>query len=182
VIQMPRRSVTRFFIPLIDVLILLFCIFLLMPFVKSASEEDAAEPSPAGITPTGPEIPADAAELARRLKETEIELERLRKERNEVVERLAIRTLEIDRETGKLYYYFSDGVKLQREEIAGKNDAARMIQRHQDEIRRTGARELMYLVQYPRGPSNYPRQELIDNIRQWFRDVKVGFDNPAVQR
>ena len=32
-IQMPRRSVTRFFIPLIDVLILLFCIFLLMPLV-----------------------------------------------------------------------------------------------------------------------------------------------------
>ena len=30
-IQLPRRSVTRFFIPLIDVMILLFCIFLLLP-------------------------------------------------------------------------------------------------------------------------------------------------------
>ena len=46
----PRRSVTRFFIPLIDVLILLFCIFLLMPFVSApASPEEAAkqEPKPA---------------------------------------------------------------------------------------------------------------------------------------
>ena len=31
-IVLPRRSVTRFFIPMIDVLILLFCAFLLMPF------------------------------------------------------------------------------------------------------------------------------------------------------
>ena len=36
-IAMPKRSVTRFFIPLIDVLLLLFCIFLLMPL---ANEED----------------------------------------------------------------------------------------------------------------------------------------------
>ena len=35
-IERPKRSVTRFFVPLIDVLILLFCIFLLMPFVASS--------------------------------------------------------------------------------------------------------------------------------------------------
>ena len=38
-IHMPRRNVTRFAIPLIDVLILLFCIFLLMEF-NSESEVD----------------------------------------------------------------------------------------------------------------------------------------------
>jgi len=32
-IRLPQRSVTRFFIPLIDVLTLLFCIFLLIPLV-----------------------------------------------------------------------------------------------------------------------------------------------------
>ena len=37
-IQFPRRSVTRFFIPLIDVLTLLFCIFLLMPMIKETGE------------------------------------------------------------------------------------------------------------------------------------------------
>ena len=53
-IHMPHRSVTRFFIPLIDVLILLFCIFLLMPYVKLVEGEPGdlagkgtvAEPSP----------------------------------------------------------------------------------------------------------------------------------------
>ena len=38
-IQPPHRSVTRFFIPLIDVLTLLFCIFLLMPYVKPVEAE-----------------------------------------------------------------------------------------------------------------------------------------------
>ena len=33
-IVMPRRSVTRFFIPLIDVLLLLFVVFLLMPIAN----------------------------------------------------------------------------------------------------------------------------------------------------
>ena len=36
-IHMPHRSVTRFFIPLIDVLLLMFGIFLLMPMVKPAA-------------------------------------------------------------------------------------------------------------------------------------------------
>ena len=38
----PKRSVTRFFIPLIDVLILLFCIFLLMPAFNESEPEDPA--------------------------------------------------------------------------------------------------------------------------------------------
>ena len=42
-IQMPQRSVTRFFIPLIDVLTLLFCIYLLMPIVKPALAEDVEQ-------------------------------------------------------------------------------------------------------------------------------------------
>ena len=46
-IQLPRRSVTRFFIPLIDVLTLLFCIFLMMPAVKKSDEAEAAGPEDA---------------------------------------------------------------------------------------------------------------------------------------
>ena len=41
-IQMPRRSVTRFFIPLIDVLTVLFGIFLLMPIVREKTEAECA--------------------------------------------------------------------------------------------------------------------------------------------
>ena len=39
-IHMPRRSVTRFFVPLIDVLILLFCIFLLLEFNSEAEYKE----------------------------------------------------------------------------------------------------------------------------------------------
>ena len=42
-IQLPHRAVTRFFIPLIDVLILLFCIFLLLPFVSKQDGEEGGE-------------------------------------------------------------------------------------------------------------------------------------------
>src|SRR2546421_228343 len=59
----PRRSVTRFFIPMIDVLTLLFCIFLLMPFVKSAGEE-GADGGPAAAPPA--EVITDPADVLRR--------------------------------------------------------------------------------------------------------------------
>ena len=37
----PSRSVTRFFIPMIDVLTLLFCIYLLMPMVGASGEGES---------------------------------------------------------------------------------------------------------------------------------------------
>ncbi|HMF11926.1 MAG TPA: hypothetical protein VKE94_06450, partial [Gemmataceae bacterium] len=64
-IKLPRRSVTRFFIPLIDVLLLLFCIFLLMPLVKGGSETQ------------GDEVDAVRPERVRKLEE---EVERLRRQ------------------------------------------------------------------------------------------------------
>src|SRR5689334_13224372 len=100
-IQMPRRSVTRFFIPLIDVLTLLFCIFLLMPLVKGSDEDG-------GATTPQEEIDRLRAEVARLKGEREDtpeqlrkELEQLRQEKMQVLqERLAVRVLEIDAATG----------------------------------------------------------------------------------
>ena len=42
-IRLPQRSVTRFFIPLIDVLTLLFCIFLVLPLAKSPEDQPAPD-------------------------------------------------------------------------------------------------------------------------------------------
>src|SRR5262245_7278443 len=71
-IHMPRRSVTRFFIPLIDVLLLLFCIFLLMPFVTA---EDADQPT----SKARAENQADEIEwLKEQLRQQEEELAKLR--------------------------------------------------------------------------------------------------------
>ena len=91
----PRRSVTRFFIPLIDVLILLFAIFLLMPFVSgSTSAEISGDVKASSEKP----LPTDVKVLQDMLKEEQLRVDRLEKERRaRLTDRLAVRVLEIDR-------------------------------------------------------------------------------------
>ncbi len=164
-IHPPRRSVTRFFIPLIDVLILLFCIFLLMPFV---SAPPAAEPEK-----TAPELPpvsTDLTELKRQLAEAKLRLDRVQKERASVADRMSVRVLEIDKGTGGLFYFDPD-----RQEVKTASDARRLIDRQR---RQAGAKDLFFLILYPRELSGFPLQSQVDTYRQWFHDVPVGFDNP----
>ena len=53
--EMPRRSVTRFFIPMIDVLTLLFCIYLLMPMVAAAPDRRARASAETALVRSSPE-------------------------------------------------------------------------------------------------------------------------------
>ncbi len=175
-IQLPRRSVTRFFIPLIDVLTLLFCIFLLMPLVKNPDDgaPDGAKP---GETPAvSPETAGlSAEELARRLQEARRELERLRKEKIEVLQqRLAIQVVEIDATTGKLYYYDPDRV-----EITSAADAQKLIERRQ---RDAPGREVYFLILFPRQSSGYPEEGQVRQYERWFAGVAHGIDNPRSGR
>src|SRR5262245_33192286 len=119
-IQLPQRSVFRFFIPMIDVLTLLFCIYLLMPIVAPA--EDDAE--------------AEAARKERDMLEAELrkgvpveqvteklleEIRRLRQEKNEALKnRLVVRVLEIDPVDGTLYYRDPDRIDIVSEAEAHK--------------------------------------------------------------
>lgn len=175
-IQLPRRSVTRFFIPLIDVLTLLFCIFLLMPYVKRTGKADGAEPGsapspwselqpPGGTTPTNPD------ELARRVEQERQELERLRKEKMEVLQnRLAIQVLEIDADTGKLFYYGPE-----RAEVTDEAQAHALIERQREQAR---GRELYYLFLFPRKATGYPEQGQLRKYERWFAVVPHGIDRP----
>jgi hypothetical protein len=176
-IQLPRRSVTRFFIPLIDVLTLLFCIFLLMPLVQG-SAEPAEEPAA---------TPEEEVERLRRLvdqlrREREQtpdklreELERLRQEKSQVLqERLAVRVLEIDGKDGKLYYNDPTG----RAEVRDAADAQALIERDRkaaDEAKR----ELYYLILYPRTRSIYPRRDQRETYDRWFKGAAHGWDVPG---
>src|ERR1700730_17923121 len=102
-IQLPRRSVTRFFIPLIDVLTLLFCTFLLMPLVKNISKASGETPdsSPERIRRMQDEIERLRKQGVALPEELQRELERLRKEsKQNLQDRLAVRVLEIDGSTG----------------------------------------------------------------------------------
>jgi hypothetical protein len=172
VIQPPRRSVTRFFIPLIDVLILLFCIFLLMPYVKPVEGDPGDMTGKGTISEPQPEPPpGDPAELRREIERLRADREQLLRDRDTVLKRLAIRVLEIDRNTGGLYYYDPERV-----EIASQADAQALIDA---ERRRTGNRELYFLILYPREPSGFPLQKQVLAYEKWFADVPHGFDSPG---
>jgi hypothetical protein len=170
VIVTPKRSVTRFFIPLIDVLILLFCIFLLMPFV---SVPDESTPVP----DKSPERPTDVAVLQKQLSESQRRVDRLLKDKSTTADKLRVRVLDIDRSDGRLYAFEPDAKSPaeQRREVKDQHDAQQLI----DQQRRiAGAKEPFFLILYPRELSGFPLQKQIDSYRRWFKDVAHSFDNP----
>ena len=170
-ITLPRRSVTRFFIPLIDVLILLFCIFLLMPFVSSPA---TPSPEPDTKPAAAPELPTNVKELQQKLAEASKErdeakrrLDRYQKER---AERLIVRVLEIDPDTGKLVYYAPG-----RQEVASQAQAEQLVTYQK---RLAGEKDVYFLILYPRRASKHPVESDLEAYRTWFKDAPFGFDIP----
>lgn len=176
-IRPPQRSVTRFFIPLIDVLTLLFCIYLVMPMVGPSEGEP--DPDTAlrveqvrQLNDELERLRQAQPELSKRLQE---ELDRLRKEKVQALkDRLAVRVLEIDGATGKLYYRDPERV-----EVRSQADALALIERDRRE-RGVGQRELYYLILYPRERlSSYPTEGQRQNYERWFDGVALAFDVPG---
>jgi hypothetical protein len=174
---LPRRSVTRFFIPLIDVLTLLFCIYLLMPMVKAPADERT------GPDPVGPILDGAAAKGAEapdkppgELEKERQELRRLQKERIETLQnRLAIRVVEIDADLGKLYYHEPEA----RVEIGSEAEARALIERQR---REAAGKELYFLILYPRRVTGFPTQKQARQYERWFESVAHGIDNPRGSR
>lgn len=173
-IVMPRRSVTRFFIPLIDVLILLFCIFLLMPFV---SGQPAPEATPETKAPPEKPLPEDVKMLQAMLVEEKMRVARLEKERlAKLTDRLVVRVLEIDPTNGALFYFDPD-----RQEIKSEADALRLITKQKALANKGGVvKDVFFLIIYPRKvgavPGDFPTVAQLNQIRDWFKDVPYGFD------
>ena len=181
-IQLPKRSVTRFFIPLIDVLTLLFCIFLLMPMVKSASEAAAGSPEPS-IAPMNAEERQELEQL-RQEKKAWTEWNRLQEElkllnakvREALEQGMFLRVLEVGDE-GKLFFYDPGRDKDRRLEIT--KDNVEVFLESQKRLAR--GKELYLLVLYPRrleGFPGFPLQEQREEYDRWFQDVAHGYDIP----
>jgi hypothetical protein len=178
-IQLPRRSVTRFFIPLIDVLTLLFCIFLMMPLVKNigtASAGDKTEASAEQVRRLQEEIDRLRNQGQQMPEGLQAELERLRKERTQnLQDRLGVRVLEIDAKTGGLYYLDPDRI-----DIATQAEAQKLIDRDQERLK-DGKRELFYLILYPRDPASvFPHVDQRRDYDRWFKEIAHGYDIPGV--
>jgi hypothetical protein len=167
-IVLPRRSITRFFVPLIDVLILLFCIFLLMPFV-TPPDNPTVNPMPNEAS-NQPEI----ADLQRRLREAERRVERMIQQNAQVESRLAVKILEIDADNGRLYNFDPQAI-VARQEVVDANDAQRLID---EQKRRYPGKESYFLILYPRKLTGYPLARQMETYRRWFQNVPIGFDNP----
>jgi hypothetical protein len=181
-IQMPKRSVTRFFIPLIDVLTLLFCIFLLMPMVKSAGETAAS-----GSAPSAPFMTAEdrqELEQLRREKRAWMEWNRLQEElkllntkvREALEQGMFLRVLEIGEE-GRLFFYDPSREKDRRIEITKDNVEGFL----ESQKRLAHEKELYLLILYPRrmeGFPGFPLQEQREQYDRWFQDVAHGYDIP----
>ena len=176
-ILLPRRSVTRFFIPLIDVLTLLFCIFLVLPLAKAPGEATAEDTRL--LEQERRRLQQQLDEARRRGEETPRELreqvERLRRQQARALqERLTVRVLEIDAGTGKLYY-----LDPERVEVRDEADAHALIERDRRE-RGFGGRELYYLILYPRDRnSSYPTRRQQEQYDRWFQGVAHGYDVPG---
>lgn len=174
-IQLPERAVTRFFVPLIDVLILLFCIFLLLPFVSSSVD-----------TSVGSDSPADIEAIRKRLEMAEGKLsveqkrvEELLRERAESAQRTVVWVTDIDGDTGELSYAAPDGPPGRRFTLATAEDARSFILNTK---KRTDGRAVKYLFVCPRKPSRFPDKKTLDNITAWFSGESVTIDNPFAPR
>jgi hypothetical protein len=177
-IEMPRRSVTRFFIPLIDVLTLMFCIFLLMPMVKPAEERT-------GFAQAAREerIRQLEAELERLKKQgkglsasQEEELKKLREELAKTLQqRLVIRVLQIDPQTGRLFCYDEGKRKRFIDSRRAADDLIAADRRSQG-----SNHDMYYLILYPRDVNSvYPLREDRERFEQWFAGVPHGYDVPG---
>ncbi len=165
----PRRAVTRFFVPFIDVLILLFGIFLLMPFVSGPAAPDAPDVKPAAPKEA---LPDSVPELQRQLTEARDRLARMQKVANSrITDRLVVRVLHTDRKDGTLYYFDPD-----RQEIRTEEDARRFVLDQEALANKAGGvKDLYFLILYPENPLGFPTKKQEDQIRGWFHKIPHEF-------
>ena len=174
-ISLPERSVTRFFVPLIDVLILLFCMFLLLPFV-SRTDEATGDPGKAEDAATLKKL---LDEASGKLKLRDEEIRQLMEERSKIADRASVWVLEIDGSEneagrGKLYFISQDGPKPERREITAAT-VANFIARAKQ---KSGSKRPFFLILHPRVKSRFPDEPQLKLYSGWFKDEEHTFDNP----
>lgn len=178
-IRMPQRNVTRFIIPLIDVLILLFCIFLLMEFNSASQADEESEKVDMQMFDNDTmatvleertrelkrfdEIRPQLADLDKLLDE----LERLRNASQKNLQQQAyVRIIDIDPKDGSISFFDDTKSKQPAVKITDAKSARALIERHKQEAK---GREVYYYFVYPRTRSIYPLFGQEQDYKEWFR-------------
>lgn len=159
-IEMPQRSVTRFFIPLIDVLTLLFCIYLLMPIVTGPDSEGGGKIDPA----------IEVARLRNEREELRAELARMRQRAPEAPQ-LAVRVLQTG-DKGRLFY--SDPKKTGEPlELTARS----VVEFVEGQRKQAAGRELYFLIVTPKVGNEipaYPQRDQLERYERWLEPYAHG--------
>lgn len=167
-LNLPKRPVTRFFIPLIDVLLLLFCIFLLMPKVdKSAVEaHEKIEDLQSKLRLLQSESGSlDTLRLELEERDRLLDLER----KKAPDDRLVFRAVQIDENDGSLYYQERTPTgDLTRQALKSNDEVSEMIKR---ELRADQNRDktLIYTIVRPQRISLFPTDAQSEEYTRWFQ-------------
>ena|ERR1017187_2553636 len=188
-IQMPRRSVTRFFIPLIDVLILLFCIFLLMEF-NSESEASKQSDLVAEQSEVTDRLRFESQESAKKLEDLQRldpdrkEMDRLRQEIADLKKAVQqdpnatwdFRTVDIKAEDGSISFFDRQENKV----ISIENEAAakKLIKEHLQEARERRKMKVYYFFEYPRDRQTFLDIGQRQLYHKWFKGPNVSNSLP----
>jgi hypothetical protein len=160
---LPTRSITRFLLPLADVMALLFSLFLLLPHLQQHPGRLTAPAIRAGSYWTPDEQERVREELVRLHRLTQLP----------VNQRLSIVVLDIDGDTGDLL--LQQGLQQVRVTGTMVDD---VIQKHLAAAR-SAEKELFYLLRVPQpGPEGTkPHPDLRDErrYREWFGKAKVDY-------
>ncbi len=168
-ITMPRRSVTRFFIPMIDVLTLLFCMFLLMPVFRQ--NEVLSQQEAAGQAETD-DLKKEISARRKELQDLQAAVVQFEKKPGEFVRKnVYYRTLFISPRDGSLSYI--DPESGQMAKIASEQDARALVDRDR---RAAGTKTLFYKFERLADPAikqpAFPTGKQMEDYQQrWFRDV-----------
>ena len=178
-IHMPRRSVTRFFIPLIDVLLLTFGIFLLMPIAaESELEQERQQAAEHGQSAASlQQALQERLKELYKLEELRPELERVEELKKEIQllrnlaqqslqQSLTVKVIETDPKTGAIYYYDPARADQPVTPIPDAATARMLIEQHKKEAQ---GRNLYY--QFLRRRGAFPTIAQGRLYRAWFKDV-----------
>ena len=177
-IKMPHRNVTRFFIPLIDVLILLFCIFLLMDInneVEVDKQTEVVEQQAGSMIALQAQVKRSTKELAQfeedrpnliELAKLREELERLKNaSQKKLQERTYVRIIDIEGKDGSISFFDENKDPPVSIKIDDAKSAAVLIERHQAEAR---GRDVYYVFMPPRDDMRFPTLGQVRKYRDWF--------------
>jgi hypothetical protein len=164
---LPSRNVTRFLLPLADVMALLFSLFLLLPHLEQQPGRLTAQAVQPGSFWT-PDEQRDVRE----------ELSRLRRlVQLPANERLYLVALDIDGTTGNLL--IPGGSKT--DTLATQEDIDRLVEKHLGAAK-AGEKELLYLLRLPPpdqfGALSYRH---LDRFSKWFSKWNVSYQIPGLR-